>query len=174
MATEKPSACRQRRRVYRFQNQVLEGVNQGLFCDGVVAPEDEDEMLPLFREGADGSVGELFPTVARVRCRLSSTHRKRGVQEQYPFPRPFLKIARPRHRHTQVVLQLLENVLQTRWERHTIRHRKRQTMRLTWTMIWVLAQNHHFHLVERREVESVENQRSGRINSILTFLAHQK
>ena len=47
-------------------------------------------------------------------------------------------------------------------------------MRLTGTMIWVLTQNHDLHLVERREVEGVENQRSRGIDGVLPFLAHQK
>ena len=160
MATEKPSAGRQRRRVHRLQNQVLERVNQGLLGDGVVAPKDEDEVLSSFRKGADSRVCELFPAVARVRGGLAGTHRQRGVEEQHPFPRPFLKIARPRHRHAEVGIQLLEDILQTGRKRHAIRYGERKPVRLTRTMIWVLTQNHDLHFVERREVEGVENQRS--------------
>ena len=67
MTPEEAAAGGERRGVHRLQYQVLEGVNQGLFGDSVVAPEDEDEMLPIFGEGADGGVGELFPAVTRVR-----------------------------------------------------------------------------------------------------------
>ena len=74
MAAEKAAAGGEWRGVHRLQNQVLEGVNQSLFGNGIVTPKDEDEVLAMLRKGADGGVGELFPAVTRVRGGLSGTH----------------------------------------------------------------------------------------------------
>ena len=81
MATEEASARRQWRWVYRFENQMFERVNQGLFGDGVIAPQDEDDVFALLRQGTNGRVGELFPAVMGMRGRLPSPYRQRGVQE---------------------------------------------------------------------------------------------
>ena len=63
MTTKETAAGRQRRWVHRFQYQMLERVNQGLLSNGVVAPKYEDKVFALLREGSDGSIGELFPSV---------------------------------------------------------------------------------------------------------------
>ena len=73
-----------------------------------------------------------------------------------------------------VIRLLLEDVLQAGRERHTVRHRERESMRLSGSMIRVLSQNDHLHLVERRQVKSIENQRSRRVNGILPLLTHEK
>ena len=85
VAAEETTAGRQRRWVHRFQDQMLEGVDQGLFGDGVVVPEDEDEMLALLGEGADGGIGELLPAVARVRGGLSGTPNPVGYRRSHSF-----------------------------------------------------------------------------------------
>ena len=41
---------------------------------------------------------------------------------------------------------------------HTVLHRKTQSVGLPRLMIRVLSDNHHLHLVERAEVEGIENQ----------------
>ncbi len=174
MAAKEAAAGGERRRVHRFQNQVFERVYQGLFGDGIVAPEDEDEVLALLREGADGGIGELFPAVARMRGGLSGTHRQRGVEQQHPFPRPFLEVARTRHGHAEVVMQLLEDILQAGREGHAIGHRERKAMSLSRAVVRVLAQDNYFHLVEWREIEGIEDQRARRIDGILAFLVDEK
>ena len=174
MTAEEAAAGGEWRGVHRFQNQVLEGVNQSLFGNGIVTPKDEDEVLAMLRKGADGGVGELFPAVTRVRGGLSGTHRQRGVEQQHPFPRPLLEVARTRHGHAEVVVQLLEDVLQAGREGHAIGHREREAVGLSRTVVRVLAQDDHLHLVERREVESVKDQRTRGINGILSLLAHEE
>ena len=66
MTPEEAAAGGERRGMHRLQDEVLGRVDQGLLGDGVVAPKDEDEVLALFRQGADGGVGELFPTMVRM------------------------------------------------------------------------------------------------------------
>ena len=81
VATEEAAAGRQRRGMHRFEDQVFGRVNQDLLGDSEVAPEDEDEMFALLRQGAYGGIGELLPTVVRVRGGLTSAHRQRGVEQ---------------------------------------------------------------------------------------------
>ena len=47
-------------------------------------------------------------------------------------------------------------------------------MGLSRTMIGILTQNDDFYLFKRREVESVEDERPGRVNCVLPFLAEQE
>ena len=139
MTAEEATAGRQGRWVHRFQDQMLERVYQSLFGDGIIAPKDENEMFPLVWKGTDGRISELFPAVVWVRGRLSGTHRQRGVEQEHPFPRPLFEVARARHGHTEVVVQLLEDVLQAGWKGHTIGHREREAMRLSWAVIGILT-----------------------------------
>ena len=131
-------------------------------------------MFPLLRQGTDCRIGELFPAVVRVRSSLPCPYRQRGIEQQHALTCPLLKIARARDGHADVVVQLLEDVLQTRWERNAIGHRKREAMRLSRAMIRVLAENDHLHLIERRKVERIENQWPRRKNGILPLLTDEE
>ena len=174
MTPEEAAAGREWRRMHRLQDEVLGRVDQDLLGDGVVAPEDENEVLASLRESADSGVGELFPAMARVRGGLSGAHRQRGVEQQHPFPRPLLEVARTRHGHAEVVVQFLEDVLQARRERHAVGHRERETMGLSRSVVGVLSQDDDLHPVERREVEGIENQWTGWINGILSLLTDEE
>lgn len=153
---------------------MLTRINQTLLGNGVISPKNKDQMIPLFGKRPDGGIGKLFPAMARMRSGLSGPNGKGSIQEQHPFPSPFLQVAGMRHGNPQVGIQLLENVLKTWRERHSVGNRERKAMGLSWTMIGILSQNHDLHLVEGSKVEGIKDQRAWRIHRILPFFVDQK
>ena len=62
--------------------------------------------------------------------------------------------------------QFFINVLQRGRNLHIGAHRKRQTVRLPFVVIWVLPQHHHFHLIEFGGFESIEHIVCRRVNDL--------
>ena len=131
---------------------------------GIGAPKNEYQMLALFCQGADGGIGKLFPTLALVRACLVGTNRKGGIEQQYALVGPTGEVSAGRDGGTQVGLYLLEDVLQGGWKSYSIVHRKAKAMRLTGTVIGVLANDDYLRLVEWAEVEGIEYQLARRVD----------
>ena len=111
LTPEKALIGRKRRRMYRFQYQVLPRINQLRFLAGIGAPEDEHNVLLLLRNLADNRVGKFFPAFFLVRGGLAGAHRERGIQEQHALLRPSGRGCRwGRGRAGNIGLQLLENI----------------------------------------------------------------
>ena len=112
--------------------------------------------------------------MALVAPRLVLPYGEGGVQQQNPLLCPSREIAGHRNRSTKVLLYLLEDILKRRGKCHTVAHRETEPMCLPWAMIGVLTDDHHLHLVERTEVEGIENQSPRRITcGCLVFLTHK-
>ncbi|MCY1536697.1 hypothetical protein D9M68_721620 [compost metagenome] len=62
----------------------------------------------------------------------------------------------------QVALEFLVDVLQRRRRRHARLHREAQAVGLARTVVGILADDDHFHLLQRRGVQRIEDQRSRR------------
>ena len=102
------------------------------------------------------------------------TYRKSGVEQQYTLLSPTGQVARGRNRLAQVVLYLLEDVLQRRRKRHSVGNGEAQSLRLTRFVVRVLTYYHHLHLVERTQIEGVEDEATRRIAGLGgVFLAHE-
>ena len=105
---------------------------------------------------------------------LMGAHGEGGVEQQHALPGPSREVARLWHRRAEVIANLLEYVLQRRRKRHTIVHGEAQPVGLPRLMLGVLPYYHHLNLVERTEIEGVEDEPSGRITLVLpVFLSHE-
>ena len=80
-----------------------------------------------------------------------------GIQQQYSLLCPSCKVAGVWDRRAEVELYLLEDVLQRWWKRYAVAHREAQSVSLSRFVIRVLSDDDHFHLVERTQVEGVED-----------------
>lgn len=89
-------------------------------------------------------------------------HRERGVEQQHTLSGPPAEVARRRHRRSCVRTHLPEYVHERRRHRHPVGHRKTHARGLPYVVIRILAENDHFHLVERAGIESREYTRSRR------------
>ena len=87
---------------------------------------------------------------------------ERGVEEQHTLTCPTGEIAICRHRLAEVGLYLLEDVDKRRRHDNALRHREAQPHGLSLLVIRILPDDHHLHLVEGTEVESVEDQMARR------------
>ena len=130
-------------------------------------------MLALCGECLDGGIRKLLPAQRRVTVCLMRPHRQRGIQQQHPLFCPARQIACSRDGCAEVCLNLLEDVLQRRRKHHPVLYGKTQPVSLSWLVIRILTDDDHLHLVERTEVEGIEDQSAGRIaGGLLILLSH--
>lgn len=86
-----------------------------------------------------------------------------GVEEEDAAARPRLEVAvlgRDEARH--VGGELLVHVLQRRRRRDALAHGEAEAVRLVVVVVRVLAEDHHAHRVQGREVERIEDVGEGR------------
>ena len=93
------------------------------------------------------------------------TDRQRGIQQQYALLGPARQIARRWNGGPQIALNLLEDILQRRGKRHAVLHRETQPVGLAGFVVGVLADDDHFHPVERAQVEGIEDELARRVAS---------
>ena len=149
-------------------------VNQRLFLFCVGAPKHEDNRcLPLVQL-SDNRVGKLLPSHPTVRTCLSGTYRQYRVEQQNSLFRPFGQTAVSRIDKTDILRHFLINILQRRRNRYPHLHRKRQPVRLSRTMIRVLAENDDLDVFIRSQPQSIVNVHHRWINGVLGILHCQK
>ena len=173
-APEKSAVGGEGRGVRGGEHVVFGGVDQLDFGLCVRAPEEEHDAAAFLGEAGDGGVGEGLPAVPLVRAGLVRPYRQGGVEQQHALPRPAVEVASQGDGHPDVGMQLLEDVDQRGRELYAGLHRETESVGLPRLVVRVLPENHHLHLVKRREVEGVENLRTGRKDGKLLFLCHQE
>ena len=94
-------------------------------------------MLTVFAQVSNHRIGELFPTTALMRTSLVCLHSEGGVKHQHALLCPASEVATCGNRRSCVGVDLLENVLQRWWKRHTVVHRETEPMRLPQLVIRV-------------------------------------
>ena len=159
----KPSATisAKRRWMNTFKHKITGLVYHISLTTCKTTPEHVNNTLALCCQSADCSIGELLPTQRSMTVSLMGTDSKCGVQEQHPLLGPTRQVTRGRNGCTQVIGNLLENILERWREWHTILHRKAQSVRLSWFMIRVLSQNDHLYPIKRSLVKGIEDESTG-------------
>src|SRR3989344_5206651 len=156
---------------------MLCSIYMSAFGFGVVAPEDEDEILPFFGEFADDRVGKFLPTLSLMRTRCACAYCECRVEEQDSLFGPALQIPLLRQGfegHARICSKFLKNVLKRWRQRHSLAHRKAKSVSLPRAVVRVLSENHDLHFIERRELKSSENVLRCRIdNSVLVLTFHE-
>ena len=72
--------CRKRGWMSRSEHQMLVSVDERTLFLGISSPQNEYQVLALFCQGTDSSIGKLFPAFALVRAGLVRTDRKGRVE----------------------------------------------------------------------------------------------
>ena len=162
------------RRMGGCQHQMLVPVDEGPLLLGVSSPKDEHQVFPLFGQGTDGGIGKLLPTLALVRTCLMGTDGERGIEQEHPLVGPTGEVSARRDVDAQVALDFLEDVLKGRREGHAVVHGETESVCLSGTVVRVLPNNHHLSLMERTEVEGIENEFPRRIDGrCAVFCTHK-
>ena len=170
LVAEEAVVGRQGRRMSRSQYQVAVAVDEGTFPLGVCSPKNEYQMLFFFSQYPYGCVGEGFPAMILVRTGLVGTYCQCSVQQEDALLCPAGQVAAGRHVGTDVTFDFLEDVDQRGWKSYTVVYRKTEAVRLSRSVVWVLADDDDLHPVERTEVEGIEYQLSRRIYRALGIL----
>lgn len=132
------------------------GIDQMGLVLGKSAPKQEYDPIMMIGDRLDDGIREALPSLPLVRPGNPCPNREGGVQQQHTLLRPWLKVPGRWPGHRQVPLEFLEHVLQ-RWRwRHPIRYGKAKAVRLTRSVVGVLPQDHHPHLIERCMMERSE------------------
>ena len=128
-----------------------------LFLPCPAAPQQIHDGLILLLQFINDFIGKPLPSQLLMGQRLPFFHRQDRIQQQYAILRPVLQIPVSGKRHLVLILQLLVHIPQGRWDLHPVIHRKRHPMRLALTMIGILPQDHHLHILLRGLLEGLEN-----------------
>ena len=149
-------------------------IDEGPFLLGIGSPKDEHQMLPLLGQNTDGGIGKFLPTLALVRACLMGTDGECGIEQEHPLVGPTGEVSARRDVDAQVALDFLEDVLKGRREGHALVHGETESVCLSGTVVRVLSDNHHFGLMERTEIEGVEDEFSRRIDGCrAVFCTHK-
>ena len=143
------------------ENVVARRVDDLSFLLGVASPEEKDDSFAARRELGDDAVREAFPTLARVRGWGAWGHCQNGIQEEHSLLGPGSEVAGRRRLQIQVALQLGEDVAERRRLRDACGDRERKPHRLAGAVVWILTQDHHAHVVHRRQAKRIEDEWCG-------------
>lgn len=66
MVPEEAAVCREGRRVDRLKDEVAGGVDEFPFLLGIASPEHKNQVVALFGQEVDDTVGEGFPSFVLV------------------------------------------------------------------------------------------------------------
>ena len=86
-------------------------VDEGTLLLCIGSPKDEDEVLALFGQAANGGIGKGLPTLALVRTGLMGLYGERGIEQQYALACPAGEVAIWGEGFAKVALYLLKDVL---------------------------------------------------------------
>lgn len=75
-----------------LQNTMSSSVDELPFALGITAPQHEYEMLALFVEGLDGSVGQFLPSFPLMAAGAVCFYGQRCVEQQYTLLCPPLQV----------------------------------------------------------------------------------
>lgn len=127
-------------------------VDHGGFLLGVVAPQQEDQMIGTEVQVADYLVGEEFPATAGMGSGFVSLDSQSGVQQEDALAGPRLQAAVfGGHKGIGILgSELLVNVPQARGEGAEVAgDREGQSHGLPVIVVRILSEDHHFDLVDR-------------------------
>ena len=74
-----------------FDDEMLAAVDVRALLFGIVAPENEDEVLALFRKLLDDGIRKRFPTFALMRTSFVGPYCKSSVEEEHALLGPILE-----------------------------------------------------------------------------------
>ena len=84
--------CREWRRMWRGEHQMLHPVDHCALFNGIGAPQDKHHMLTMSRESRYGSIGELFPAMPLMRTRTVRLNSERSIEQQHTLARPAAQV----------------------------------------------------------------------------------
>ena len=76
-----------------LDDQMFFSIDEGAFSLGVVAPKDEDEMIPRLGETVNDGVGKEFPTLVLMRACLMGPDGEGGVEQEDALLGPVSQVA---------------------------------------------------------------------------------
>nr|GEU28320.1 hypothetical protein [Tanacetum cinerariifolium] len=161
LAAKKSLIGRKRRRMGRRDDQVFVGIDQRALGHRITAPQDEHQPAPLRGQPGDGAVGKGFPTVIGMRAGLARAHGQHAVEQEHALPGPVRQIG-VAALDAEVAVQFLEDVLQARLRPIAVRDRETKPHGRARRVVRVLAEDDHLDVVERGQVEGLENILAGR------------
>lgn len=156
------SSCgRQGRRMIGLQDQVMFRTSghfdERPFFLRVCTPQHEDDGLILRSQLADQVIGQALPAPTRMAGSLTRGYGQDSIEQQDATLGPGLQAAMVRQGQAEVTLKLFADVAQTGWYRHTMGHRKGQSMGLAWPVIGVLPQDHDTDIGQWGGMQSGKN-----------------
>ena len=132
-------------------------VDERLFRARVPAPEDENDVFAPVADELYNAVGEPRPAAILVRVGAVRPHGECRIQKEHALLCPFRQIPAARDGTADVGVQFLEDIDERGRRLRSFAHGKAQSVRLSLVVIGVLSEQHDFHFIKRRQLETIEN-----------------
>ena len=119
-----------------------------------LAPHHKHARLRMFSDLSNGMVRQLFPTTLLVRVGLAFPNGEDGVEQQHALASPGVEVAGDLWREAQIGLAFFEDVAKRRRVFDTRLDGEAKSVRLTRTVVRILAKDYDSNLIEGRELKS--------------------
>jgi len=124
--------------------------NQRLLLLGFTSPQYEDHPRLLRCNQFDNAIGESLPTASLMRIGLVRPDSEDRVEEENALSGPGFKVPVIRNLASYVFMKFSKHVSQREWQRPNGRlHGETETMRMTRSWIWILADEQYANLLIR-------------------------
>lgn len=153
-AAEEAAIDRKRRRMWRFENEMLRPVDERSLLSGIAAPQQKDDTATIIRKSLDGRIRKSLPPPILMRAGKMGTYREGGVEQQHALVGPPDKVSRSgRDGGTHIRIDFFDDIDKRRRHLDSLRNRKAESVGLTRLMIRILSQYHDLDLVKRSMVK---------------------
>ena len=145
--TEKSRMSREWTRMWTHDDMMFWRIDQWLFRLSKVPPEDKYNTFPLFWEDPDRRIRELFPPFSLMRCSESLAYGEDSIEKKYSILCPIREIS-SHSLDPEIRLEFSENISETRLRSGSIRNREWESHSRSRSMVWILSEDDHLHLIE--------------------------
>lgn len=126
------------------------------FRDGIISPQNKNDMLSSFWRCLYHLIRERFPSFSFVRSRLSGSNRQNRIQKKHSLFCPIREICLCPF-DTNISFELLEYIFETWLRFWTIWHRKRKSHRSTRSMVGILSKYDDFYIFKWSRIKGTKN-----------------
>ena len=124
---------------------------------GITAPKHKDQVLTPFVECGNSSIGEFLPAFVLMAACAVRLDGEGGIEQQGSLFRPTGEVARCGDRLAEVTVEFLVDIIQRRRDRHVLRYRETEPLRLPDFVVRVLPDNDHTDTIERAYIKGTED-----------------
>ena len=150
--SEKSCMSRKWTRMGWWEYNMLISIDERLFSNSIITPEEEDDSLFFLRNNTYDAISKNLPSSIFMRCRFPLSYRENTIEKEDSLLCPISEISMYAF-YTCIWFDLFEDITETRLSFRTIRDRKRESHSGSSRMIGILPEYDDFYLLEVSRIE---------------------